>query len=175
MTETACCSPSGNEPRNDRYLIGAITGSLVAGLGTTAMTMVEEKRSGKPSELIDLQRKSARRLAIQTPSAVALPTGTEQAIAQGGHLLLSGLAGAVYAAASSEKTNPLTGGILFGLAFYAVAHWLTGPLLGVKAPEWTQGRKAIAMHTMNHLGFGLITAFAARALSRRLPRRPIYS
>ena len=58
--------------------------------------------------------------------------------------------------ASSEKTNPATEGVLFGLAFYAATYWLGGPLLGVKAPVWTQGRRTNTMHTVNHVGFDLM-------------------
>lgn len=144
-----------------RYLTGAVGGALVAGLGITAMMIAGENKSGKPSELIELQRASAARLGMPRSRADALPTATEQLVAQGGHLLLSGVAGAAYAAASNKKTNPVVGGILFGLAFYGVAHWLTGPALGVKAPEWAQDGKVIGMHTINHVGFGVITALAA--------------
>ena len=80
------------------------------------MMIAGERKSGKPSELIDLQGASAQKLALQTPDATALPTVIKQAVAQAGHLLLSGIAGAAYAAASDEKTNPVVGGILFGLS-----------------------------------------------------------
>ena len=45
-------------------------------------------------------------------------------------------------------------------------HWITGPLLGVKRPEWTQGGETIGMHTINHVVFGLVTALSARAAAR---------
>ncbi len=151
---------------DSRYLAGAIAGSLVAGSGITAMMIAGERKSGKPSELIDLQRNSARKLRLQAPDATRLPTDTEQVVAQGGHLLLSGIAGTAYAAATSKATNPLVGGVVFGLAFYALAHWLVGPLLGVKAPEWTEDRRTIALHAANHVGFGLVTAFAAATSAR---------
>jgi len=57
-------------------------------------------------------------------------------------------------------------GIGFGLAFYAAMHWLAGPLLGGKRPEWRAEAGTIAMHTANHLAFGLATAAGAR-LARR--------
>lgn len=151
---------------NGKYWAGAIGGGLIAGLGITAMMMAGEKKSGNPSELIALERASAHRFDVRTPKATAMPTGTEQAVAQGGHLLLSGLAAAAYAAASDEDTNPVLGGVLFGLSFYALAHWITGPLLGVKKPEWTNDGKTIGMHSLNHIGFGLVTAFAANAAAR---------
>ncbi|WP_375382989.1 hypothetical protein [uncultured Sphingomonas sp.] len=151
---------------NAKYIAGAIAGSLVAGLGITAMMMGGEKKSGKLSELIELQRASARKLDVRTPSGGHLPSTGEQASAQGGHLLLSGLAGIAYGAVTDEDTNPAVGGVLFGLSFYALAHWITGPALGVKASEWTQGGRTIAMHTINHVMFGLVTAFGAHAAAR---------
>lgn len=151
---------------NKRYVAGAIGGGLLAGLGITAMMMIGEKRSGKPSELIGLERNTAERLDIETPPRSELPSATEQAVTQGGHLLLSGLAGVAYAATTDEDTQPIVGGVLFGLSFYALAHWLTGPALGVKPPEWTQDRRSIGMHAMNHVMFGLITAFSARLAAR---------
>ena len=55
---------------------------------------------------------------------------------------------------------------MFGLAFYAAAHWITGPALGLKQPEWRADKAALGMHTFNHLVFGLITAAAAKAASK---------
>ena len=52
------------------------------------------------------------------------------------------------------------------LAFYAVAHWVAGPLLGLKRPEWESDATTIGMHTANHLVFGLATAAGARAAAR---------
>ena len=42
-------------------------------------------------------------------------------------------------------------------------HWIAGPLLRVKQPEWRSDRKTIGMHTLNHLLFGLATAAGAKA------------
>ena len=72
---------------NDKFLADAVADSLVAGLGIVAMMIAGEKKSGKSYELIDLQRLSAWKLDVRTPNATALQTGTEQTIAQGGHLL----------------------------------------------------------------------------------------
>ncbi len=120
---------------NGKRMAGAIAGGLVAGLGLTAMMMLQEKKSGKPSELTDLGRASAAKLGRVTSPADQLPSPSEQAVTQGGHLALSALAGATYAAATDDAADPLMSGIAFGLAFYVAAHWITGPALGVKAPE----------------------------------------
>lgn len=152
--------------RSGRRLAGAVAGGLIAGLGITAMLMAGERKSGQPSELADLERTGAKRVGRAPPAADALPDGREQAIIQGGHLALSAVAGAVYAASVDEDAPVLASGIGFGLAFYAVAHWIVGPLLGLKQPEWRSDGKTIAMHTLNHVGFGLVTALGARAASR---------
>lgn len=151
---------------NGRRMAGAIAGGLLAGIGITAMLMVGEKKSGRPSELTHLERATTDRLGFETPPADQLPSTAEQALVQGGHLLLSAAAGAVYAAATDDDARVIPSGIAFGLAFYAVAHWITGPALGVKQPEWRADKGTLGMHTANHLAFGLITAATAKAASR---------
>lgn len=151
---------------NGRRMMGAIAGGLVAGLGLTAMTMLQEKKTGKPSELTELERSSAAKLGQPIPHSEQLPSAAEQTVTQGGHLALSALAGAAYTATTDDDADVVVSGVAFGLAFYAVAHWITGPALGVKPAEWRSGARTIGMHTMNHVLFGLITAAAARAASR---------
>ncbi|MCH2488476.1 MAG: hypothetical protein MK010_12185, partial [Erythrobacter sp.] len=147
---------------NTARLIGAMAGGLVAGLAITALLIKGEQDRGEPSELADLERTTADRLGGETPPADSLPDAREQAVIQSGHLALSLAAGAAYAAATDEDTPVVASGIGFGLAFYAAAHWLAGPILGLKQPEWKTGSKGIAMHTANHIGFGLITALGAK-------------
>jgi hypothetical protein len=149
-----------------RRFAGAIAGGLVAGLGITALLMAGERKSGEPSELAKLERASAERIGVATPPAQALPSAREQALIQGGHLALSALAAALYATATDEDTAVIPSGLAFGLAFYVAAHWITGPALGVKDPEWRADPATIGMHSVNHLAFGLITAAAAKAASR---------
>ena len=153
---------------NGRRMAGSVGGALVAGLALTAMTMAQERKTGKPSELTDLERTGAAKLGADTPPALSPPYAREQAIAQGGHLLLSALAGAAYAAAADGDADVLPSGIAFGLAFYAAAHWVTGPALGLKHPEWKSDLRTIGMHTMNHVLFGLATAAGAKASTRAL-------
>ncbi len=152
---------------NGRRTAGAVAGALVAGLGLTAMMMAQEKKTRKASELTDLGRASAHRLGVNhVPTGKRVPDAQEQAAVQGGHLLLSALAGAAYAAATDDDAGVVPSGVAFGLAFYGVAHWLTGPLLGVKQPEWRSGGKTIGMHTINHIAFGLATAAGAKLASK---------
>jgi len=149
---------------NGKRMAGAIAGALVAGLGITAMMMAGERKSGTPSELTDLERAGARRLGVHpVPPSDRLPDATEQAIVQSSHLLLSAAAGAVFAATVDEEAAVLPSGIVFGLAFYAAMHWVAGPLLGLKKPEWQSDAGTIGTHMMVHLAFGLATAVGARA------------
>ncbi|QQV79446.1 hypothetical protein H5J25_19810 (plasmid) [Sphingomonas aliaeris] len=152
---------------NGKRTAGAVAGALVAGLGLTAMMMAQEKKTRKASELTDLGRASAHQLGVHhVPAGERPPDAQEQAVVQGGHLLLSALAGVAYAAATDEDTGVVPSGVAFGLAFYGLAHWLTGPLLGVKQPEWRSGGKTIGMHTAIHIAFGLATAAGAKLASR---------
>lgn len=151
---------------NNGRMAGAVAGALVAGLGLTAMMMAQEKKTGNPSELTELERAVVAKLSAHAPRPAQLPDAREQAVAQGGHLLLSALAGAAYAATTDEDAAVLPSGIAFGLAFYATAHWIAGPALGLKRPEWKSDLPTIGMHTMNHVLFGVATAAAAKAATR---------
>jgi hypothetical protein len=152
---------------NGKRTAGAVAGSLVAGLGLTAMMMAQEKKTRKASELTDLARASAHQLGVHHVLTGKRPPGAqEQAVVQGGHLLLSALAGVAYAAATDDEAGVLPSGIAFGPAFYGVAHWLTGPLLGVKQPEWRSEAKTIGMHAVDHVAFGLATAAGAKLAMR---------
>lgn len=152
---------------NTSRLGGAVAGGLIAGLAITAMLIAGEKKSGKPSELTDLERQSAAKLGVTTPDGDTLPAPTEQVVIQGGHLLLSAAAGAVFASTVDEDTAIIPAGVGFGLAFYAAMHWITGPLLGVKKPEWQSDAATIGMHTFNHVAFGLATAAGAKLAGSR--------
>lgn len=149
-----------------RRVAGAVAGGLVAGLALSAMLMAGERKSGKPSELADLERTAAAKVGFDTPAAGALPSAGEQAAIQGGHLLLSAAAGAAYALATKDDAATVPAGVGFGLAFYAAMHWIAGPLLGLKKPEWQADKGTIAMHTANHVAFGMVTAAAAKLAAR---------
>lgn len=154
-------------PVRGRRLAGAIAGGLVAGLGITALLLRGEAKSGTPSELADLERAAFARAGREVPPQAQLPDAREQAVIQGGHLLLSAAAGAVYALATDEDAAIVPSGLGFGLAFYAAMHWIAGPALGLKLPEWQADKATIAMHGVNHLGFGLVTAAGAALAGRR--------
>ena len=148
-------------------MVGAVSGGLLAGLGLTVMLLAGARESGRPSELVLLRRASARKQGIPVPPDTQLPGAAEQAVVQGGHLLLSAAAGAAYALVVHKDARVASSGISFGLAFYAAMHWIAGPVLGIKKPEWQSGAKTITMHAINHVGFGLVTAMGSRLASSR--------
>lgn len=149
------------------HLAGAVAGGLAGGLALTGLLIAMERISGKPSELIGIERSAAARLGIDTLTASELPGTSEQLAAQAGHLALSALAGAAYAALADEGAGVVTSGLAFGLGFYVAAHVVTGPLLGVSPPEWRKDPRSIAMHVVNHAAFGLVIAWSTRAADRR--------
>jgi hypothetical protein len=150
-----------------RRFAGAVAGGVAAGLGLTALLMWQEKKTGQPSELTRLERTSLARLGEEAPPADQLPSPREQAMVQGGHLALSAMAGAAYAAATDDESSVLGSGITFGLLFYGTMHWILGPFLKVKEPEWRAPKEQLGMHTLNHVLFGIATAAAAKAAQRK--------
>ena len=153
---------SQHPPSQMGWTLGAIGGALLAGSAITAMMMHEEQQTGAASELTKLSRASARQVGPSAPPDKQKPGTAEQTAVQGGHLVLSALAGGAYAASFDEDLGLLTSGIGFGLAFYVMAHVVAGPMLGIKAPEWRQPSGTLAKHTAIHVAFGLITALGAR-------------
>ena len=60
-----------------RRAAGAVAGGLVAGLALSAVMLVGERLSGRPSELIELERKTAAKLDIVTPQGDVPATAAE--------------------------------------------------------------------------------------------------
>lgn len=145
---------------------GAMAGGLAAGVALSAVMLAGEKLSGRPSELIELERKTAARLHLDTRKEDAPATGTEQLLTHGGHLALSALAGLVYAAAVDEENDGVRSGAAFGLAFFVAANGLTGPLLGVTPPPWRERPLRAIQHPVVHALFGVTAALFARRAGR---------
>ena len=141
----------------------SVLGGVAAGIGLSAVMLLGEKLSGKPSELIELERKSAAKLGIDTPGGDEPATLAEQVVTHGGHLALSALAGLAYAAAVDEKDDGARSGALFGLAFFVAAYGITGPLLGVTPLPWREEPRRAVQHPLVHTLFGLSMALAARS------------
>jgi len=139
-----------------------MAGGLVAGLALSAVMLVGEKLSGKPSELIELERKTAAKLNIKTPPYGVPATTTEQLITHGGHLALSALAGLIYAAVVDEDADDTRSGAIFGIAFFVAAYGITGPALGVTPLPWRERPLRAVQHPIVHTLFGFAMAKFAR-------------
>lgn len=147
---------------NVRRTAGATAGGLAAGLATSAVMLAGEKLSGKPSELIELERKTAGKLGVTTPRGEQPATVAEQLITHGGHLALSALAGLAYAATVDEELDSTATGVAFGAAFFVAAYGITGPALGVTPPPWRQPPLRAVQHPVVHTLFGVMIALLAR-------------
>lgn len=145
----------------------AVLGGLVAGVGLSAVMLACERLSGKPSELIELERSTAAKLAIRTPTGDAPATGAEQLVTHGGHLALSALAGLAYTLAVDEEADGTKAGAAFGLLFFIAAYGITGPSLGVTPPPWRERPLRAVQHPIVHVLFGITTALFARRANER--------
>lgn len=146
------------------WTTGALAGSLLAGLAISALMLAKERQSGEPSDLVVWERMGARDVGM-TPRLGAANL-TEQVVAHGGHLALSALGGAAYAAAFEEDAPVMANGLAFGSAFYVACHWVLGPLLRLKPVEWREPPAAVTQHLVVHAGFGVLIALGARLGAR---------
>lgn len=149
-----------------RRVGGAVVGGLGAGLALSAVMLLGEKLSGKPSELIELERATATKLNVATPTGDASVTAIEQVVTHGGHLALSALAGLAYATAIDENADGPAAGAAFGAAFFLAAYGITGPALGMTPLPWRQPLVRAVQHPIVHVLFGLAIASGARRARR---------
>ncbi len=143
---------------------GALAASLLAGLAISGLMLFKERTSGEPSDLIRWERVGVGRLGLRAGRGA--PGAGEQAGVHAGHLALSALGGAAYAAAFDEDAPVVASGLAFGAAFYVACHWIAGPLLGLKRPEWREPPAAVAQHLVVHAVYGLLIASGARVGAR---------
>lgn len=146
------------------WTTGALVGSLVAGVAISGLMLGKERLSGEPSDLIRWERRGAGRFGLRPNGR---PGAAEQVGVHGGHLTLSALGGAAYAVAFNEDAPVVASGLAFGAAFYFACHWIAGPLLRLKPPEWRESPAAVAQHVVVHALYGVLTALGARLGSRR--------
>ncbi|MBE7220325.1 MAG: hypothetical protein INR64_17785 [Caulobacteraceae bacterium] len=146
------------------WSMGALAGSLVAGLAISALMLAKEQQSGGPSDLVVWERKGAQDVGLSTRRGAA--NWLEQAVAHGGHLALSALGGVAYAAAFEGDAPVVASGLAFGSAFYVACHWVLGPLLRLKPPEWREPPEAVTQHLIVHAAFGVLIAAGARLGAR---------
>lgn len=72
--------------------------------------LLSKELSGKPAELIELERKTTTKLGFETSHGNAPATLAEQVVTHGGHLALSALAGSAYAATVDEHDDDVKSG-----------------------------------------------------------------
>ena len=126
-----------------------------------------EALTGKPSELIELEREAAAKLGMATPPEPTPATLAEQLATHGGHLALSALAGAAFAAATDDDS--LASGAAFGFAFFVAAYGLAGPALGITPLPWRESPLRAVQHPVVHTLFGICTAWFARRARQARP------
>ena len=150
--------------QNGERVAGAVAGGLIAGIALSAIMLAGEKVTGKPSELIELERATAGKLDVTTSTGNVPATVTEQIVTHGGHLALSAAAGLAYAAVVNEDADGPAAGAAFGAGFFVAAYGIAGPALGVTPLPSRQPLVRAIQHPIVHALFGVtMAAFARRA------------
>lgn len=163
--------------RRTHPLAGLGLGLAAGAGGTAAMTAAQEAvgwiRSGKSSTVAGL--KEPRTWAdAPAPARVAkkllgrrVTKRQVPALANALHWGYGVGLGAVYGLAQSRlRLHPVAHGTIFGSAAWAL-QYATLPPLGVYEPPWKYPPRSLAVDLGYHLAYGLGTAGAYTALSRR--------
>jgi hypothetical protein len=152
-----------------RQAAAGAAGGIVAGAAISALQFATEKTSGTPSDLVKLGRKTSEALGSPYRYNPDRPAPEEQAMAHGGHMLLSAVLGALYPAARRlPGPNGVPGGLLFGAGLYPLLWGALGPALRLTPTPRQEGVPTVVQRLLIHAGFGLVTALVAEPL---LPRR----
>jgi uncharacterized membrane protein YagU involved in acid resistance len=144
-----------------RRLMGAVVGGVVAGLVLSVWMLIGEVTSGAPSQLMTMERQVSGWFGVSAPTALQVASVAEEYIGNFAHLLLSALAGAAYAFVWRRDRSVIVNGLAFGAAFYAVAHALVGPIVGLTPPIWGIPLPLFLLGCVINGFFGLCTAFFA--------------
>lgn len=150
-----------------RRAMGAIIGGIVAGLVLSVWMLIGEVTSGLPSQLIAMERQIAGSLGFSVPPALHTASVFEEYLGNFGHLLLSAFAGLAYALVWRRDRSVVINGLSFGMAFYAAAHAVIGPLTGLTPPIWTVPAPVFWIGCVINGFFGLCTAFFAHQFEAR--------
>ena len=155
--------------RDKRDAAAGVVGGLAGGLALTALMLLAERATGEPSDAVAMLRRGARQVGLPRRRETVRPTLREEMAAEGGHLLLSAALGGGFGVLRRGLGLPAQpAGLVLGLAFYPLAHWLAGPLLGVMRPPWRQRPGKMAQRIALHAAFGAVTALVADRIERRL-------
>ncbi len=140
-------------------------GGLVGGLLVSAALVLNQAATGRPSDLVQLERKLG---LPRTPSWLHGDANlAEEGTAHGGHLALSVASGALYGALKPEGAAPVEAGLAFGMGVMALAYGGAGPALRLTPPPWRDTPANTLQHVMVHALFGVATAMVADRIMRR--------
>ena len=146
-------------------------GGLAGGLVLAAVMLLAERATGEPSDGMAMLRRGQWQIGVSHRREAAQPTLREEAVAEGGHLLLSTLLGGGFGVLRRGLgLSAQPAGLVLGLGFYPLAHWLAGPLPGPMRPPWRQQPVRLSRRIALHAVFGAVTALVADRLDRRLQR-----
>jgi hypothetical protein len=155
--------------RDKRDAATGALGGLAGGLALTVVMLLAKRATGEPSDGVAMLRRGERQLGLPHRQEAARPTMREEAMAEGGHLLLStALGGGFGVLRRGLGLSAQPAGLVLGLGFYPLAHWLAGPLLGLMRPPWRQQPVKLAQRVALHAVFGAVTALVADRLDRRI-------
>ncbi|WP_374299809.1 hypothetical protein [Paracoccus sp. (in: a-proteobacteria)] len=144
--------------------MAAILGGLAAGVVTTAL-MQAGRRSGVLGKTLD--RDAVDWIDRTTGSrAVIGDTGTS-VVEFVNHLAASAAFGAAYEGLrqATPRMDPLSRGVLYGTALYAVNIGMVAPILGITEGEVEAGPRKAAERWGAHAVQGAVTAVLAETLS----------
>lgn len=159
----------GMSRRDKRDAATGVVGGLAGGLALTAAMLLAERATGEPSDGVAMLRRGERQLGLPHRWEAARPMLREELAAEGGHLLLSAALGGGFGVLRRGLGLPAQpAGLVLGLGFYPLAHWLAGPLLGLLRPPWRQRPAKMAQRVALHAAFGAVTALVADRIERRL-------
>ncbi len=148
-----------------RAAAGAV-GGLAGGLLVSAVMLLKQAATGRPSDLVQLERKIA---SPRTPSWMQGDADLqEEGVTHGGHLALSVASGALYGALKPAGAAPVEAGLAFGVGFMALAYGSVGPALHLTPPPQRDTTANHLQHVMVHALFGIATALVAARVERRL-------
>ena len=155
--------------RDGRDAAAGAAGGLVAGAVLSGIMLLLERSSGKPSDLLQAERRGARELDMpHRPVRAVSSDAGEQATVHAGHLLLSAALGSgLGVIRRGLGTTAPKAGLLLGLGFYPIAFGLLGPALGLTRAPWRDRPGKVGQNILMHAVFGAVTGFVADRIERR--------
>jgi hypothetical protein len=147
-------------------LLGAVLGGIVAGLVLSVWMLIGEVATGTPSQLISMERQVSGWFGTAAPPEVKTASMIEEYVGNFGLLLLSAIAGAACAFGWRRDRSVVLNGLMFGMAFFAPAHAVVGPILGLTPPIWRVPPQLFLLGYVINGFFGLCTAFFAHQFDR---------